>query len=81
MKAEFARETEMLENLISSGKERGRAVVWAGACLFLLLLGALASPQTLSGCVMSALISREGRTLDDFAAEGPGTLYWHYDDP
>lgn len=71
----------MVENLISSGKERGRAVVWAGACLFLLLLGALASPQTLSGCVMSALISREGRTLDDFATEGPGTLYWHYDDP
>ncbi len=71
----------MAKNKFSSGANRGRAGARAGCCLVLLLLVGYPSPQTLSACAMSALISREGHTLDEFAGVGPGEQYWHYDDP
>jgi hypothetical protein len=55
-----------------------QALAWglSAFCLLLLLI-----PNSLSACAMSALIAREGSTLDDFGPRSPHTEYWRYNDP
>ncbi|MDD4223815.1 MAG: class II glutamine amidotransferase [Candidatus Cloacimonetes bacterium] len=66
----------------ATGNDQARSV-WTGGFLraILVTLFCLLVPKGLEACAMSALISREGYTLDEFAEADPRPEYWRYNDP